>query len=559
MKKIIFICVLLGSTFLKAQSTFLVNDYQYRSMVERLSILYYSDSNNFVSPDAYYSREDLVKFALNLNQDTLSKVDAYNLGYLLQDNSEFLPDSLIQQSKRPIFKKLYRTPANFAEVKVPYFSLKLSPVLNTSIGTDLKQETSLFLNTRGAELRGQVDNRIGFYAFVADNQAVFPTYMRQSVYANSAVYGENFWKEFKEEGFDFFSARGYITARLSKHISAQWGYDRNFIGNGYRSLILSDVGGAYTFLKLKTKIWKLDYTNLFADLTASVPSNSAGLILTGKYPRKQMAFHHLGYNISKNVNIGVFEAIMYGQPDSLGGNGWNVNYLNPIIFYRAIEQNLGSAGNALLGLDFQWKFLHRFSLYGQIVLDEFKLSHIRAQDGWWANKQSGQLGLKYINVAGVKNLDLQMEMNVVRPYMYGHIDNYTSYSHFNQALAHPLGANFYEFLGIIKAQPLPKLHITNKVFWSRVGKDTLGTNWGQDILQSYRSREQDYDNEIGQGFTSDILFWDLTVSYQVKHNLFIDVRHVYRKEVNELSILSNENQFLSVGLRLNMRHRLQEF
>lgn len=560
MKKLIWIVILFSFYGVKAQETYLVNDINYRSLVERYAVLHSNDTSNFVFTDAYYSRKDVALFAQKLMKDSsLSKVDAFNIKYLMIDNHEFLEDSLLQKSKHPVLKKIYVNPADFYYVKTKNFSVHLSPVLNLSTAKDIKQETNLFLSTRGLEVRGNIDNKIGFYSFLADNQAVFPTYVRQDVYERGALYGNNFWKEYKEEGFDFLAARGHITTKITKHINAQLGYDRNFFGNGYRSLILSDVGGAYSFFKLKTNVWRLEYTNLFADLTANVINNSKGLAIDGEYPRKQLALHHLSLNVRKNVKIGLFEAIMYGKPDSLGGSGFDVNYLNPVIFYRSIEQNMGSAGNALLGMDFQWLFLNHFSLYGQFVLDEFKFANVKAQNGWWANKYAGQFGLKYINVLGIKNLDIQGEVNIVRPYTYGHKSTYTNYTHFNQMLAHPMGANFYEFIGVVRAQPIPKLNVVSKMFFTKVGRDTTGVHWGSNPQKPYYGFAQEFGNEVAQGFTSTIFYWDLTLSYQLKHNLFIDLQHVYRKEENELSILSNENQFVSVGLRLNMRQRLNEF
>ena len=55
--------------------------------------------------------------------------------------------------------------------------------------------------------------------------------------------------------------------------------------------------------------------------------------------------------------------------------------------------------------------LESFSLYGQVVIDEFSFSEIKNRTGWWANKQGYQVGLKYIDVANVSNLDAQIEWN----------------------------------------------------------------------------------------------------------------------------------------------------
>ena len=53
----------------------------------------------------------------------------------------------------------------------------------------------------------------------------------------------------------------------AKYLDFQFGYDKNFIGNGYRSLFLSDFGNSYLFLKINTRIWKFNYLNLFMELT----------------------------------------------------------------------------------------------------------------------------------------------------------------------------------------------------------------------------------------------------------------------------------------------------
>ena len=95
-------------------------------------------------------------------------------------------------------------------------------------------------------------------------------------------------------------------------------------------------------------------------------------------------------------------------------------------------------------------------MYGQLLLDEFKLSEVRAGDGWWGNKFGFQLGGKYIDAFNIKNLDLQLEHNRVRPFTYSHGDSVANYTHYNMPLAHPLGANFQEVIGIARYQPAPK-------------------------------------------------------------------------------------------------------
>jgi hypothetical protein len=101
------------------------------------------------------------------------------------------------------------------------------------------------------------------------------------------------------------------------------------------------------------------------------------------------------------------------------------------------------------------------------LLDEFILSKVRNSPTNWVNKFGIQLGGKYIDAFGIKNLDLQLEMNRVRPFTYAHYDTINNYTHYNQPLAHPLGANFQELIGIARYQPFPKWNIYAREFFIR--------------------------------------------------------------------------------------------
>jgi hypothetical protein len=235
------------------------------------------------------------------------------------------------------------------------------------------------------------------------------------------------------------------------------------------------------------------------------------------------------------------------------------SYLNPIIFYRAIEQQFGSSDNVILGVDFKWNALKGVSVYGQFVLDEFLLDNLKEGNGWWANKYGIQAGVKYFNAFGVSNLDLQAETNIVRPYTYSHNTSYGSYTGYLQPIAHPLGANFKEVIGIVRYQPIPKLNVTGKLAMMQVGRDTTTVNWGSDILKDNTTREQDFENKIAQGVKNDILFATFTASWQVKHNIFIDLSVVLRQSESPVPIYNTNTSVTSLALRWNIAQRLYEF
>jgi hypothetical protein len=339
----------------------------------------------------------------------------------------------------------------------------------------------------------------------------------------------------------------------------QFGHDRTFIGNGYRSLIYSDFAPPSQFLRANVKVWKLNYLFQLNRMIANNYSTN-----NSRYPDKYMAFHHLSVNIGKKFNLGFFESVMFSPQDSINGGTFELSYLNPVIFYRAIEQQNGSADNVILGFDWKWLIMPRLSFYGQFVLDEFVLKEVTSGKGWWANKFAVQGGIKYIDVAGIPNLDIQLEGNVVRPYTYAHDNLFTSYSHFLQPIGHPMGANFFEIASVVRYQPIPKLAVTVKGSYLGTGRDTPAgvvpsTNWGQDVNKPYDTRMQEYDNKIAQGSDNRIMFTDIQLSYMLRHNFYIDLRQTFRSSSSPDPAFNNNTSLSTFAVRWNIASRNYDF
>jgi len=481
-----------------------------------------------------------------------SRVDIYNMKSALMNNSEWTAGYNFK-SKKPILKSFYRTPPNLLEVHIKDFDLVVNPVFQYIVSKERNNDQRLFLNTRGVTLRGRIANKISFYTYLTDNQERDPLYVQKWISDRTAVPGEGFYKTFKAAGgVDYFDARGYVTFNVTKYIDVAFGYDKNFIGNGYRSLFLGDFGNSNLFLKLNTRIWKLNYQNLFMELANADPATGDRLV--GK---KYAAIHHLDAAVTKWLNIGLFEAVVFGRKDH-----FEFGYLNPIIFYRSAEQQNGSFDNSLAGLDFKANVKKHFQVYGQLMLDEFLLSEVKKNRGWWANKWGIQIGAKYIDAFGIKNLDLQIEHNRVRPFTYSHNDSVANYTHYNQPLAHPLGANFQEGIFIARYQPLPKWMIQVKAIIYQQGRDSSSVSFGSNIFlpntPQYRSGDFGYD--IGSGWKTDVMYGSLLLSYEFRENLFIELSAMGRKEETKTApIVSQNTTVFSFGIRWNMHRREFDF
>jgi hypothetical protein len=557
--------ILLFPVFTIAQSTYLPQDSKSDHFLDRLEILLQSNSDLNVFTPKPLSRKLAVKIAEiadSLHRSfpydyfyRLSSTDQRNLNELLLNNSEWVTGNKDNfQSKNPLWHTFYNTKANFFEVNENDFFLALNPVIQEQQSIETGNNERVFLNSKGFTMRGMIANRLGFSAYLTDNQERGPEFFQQRVAQFSAVPGAGYYKSFKQTAFDYFDNRASIYFNLIKYFDIQFGYDKNFIGNGYRSLFLSDYAAPYLFLKIDTRIWKLNYENIFMELISQYDKT-----VDYQYPKKYAVIHHLSFNAAKWLNLGLYENVVFSRPDH-----FDFSYLNPVIFLVSAQQQDGSPDKTTAGLDFKANIGHATQFYGQLLIDEFVLDQITHYSrGWWGNKQGLQLGLKYIDMFNLKNLDLQLEGNIVRPYSYAHYDSVSSFSHYNQPLAHPLGANFEEFIAIVRYQPAYKWHLETKLIYYKQGLDSSGVNFGSNIFLNYNTRPRDYGFKIGSGVPATCLNFSALVSYEIKENVFLELSAMYRNyNVSNPSANptpSSSTAIITAGIRMNMFRRMYDY
>lgn len=549
-----------------AQSTFLPQQSKHLHFIDRMEIKTGRVADLRFTATKPYDRKYVVQFMTSVvdsmqrikplffSTDTalqLSETDRYNLHSLYLNNQEWLSDAqrATFTSKKPLGKTFYQTPAHLLEKYGDDFFIAVNPLLNYRQYVETGNNSqNIFLNQRGASIRGGIGGKVGFSASVMDVQERGPLFFQDWVDSLQAVPGANFYKNFKQTGVDYIDARGSFTFTAAKYIQFQAGYDRNFIGNGYRSLLLSDFAGNNLFVKVNTRIWKFNYQNLFMELHAGAGTNSNNNLV----PRKYASMHHLSINATPWLNVGVFEAVVFGRKDR-----FEFGYLNPIIFYRAVESNLGSRDNALVGADFKANLAKRVQLYGQLMLDELNIAKLRQDASWWGNKTGFQLGMKYIDVANISNLDAQVEWNRVRPFTYGHFDSVSNFSHYNQPLAHPLGANFNEWVLLLRYQPVGRLNLQARVIAWQQGRDSSATgyNAGGNIFRlSGDGRTGEFGFRMLNGVRATGLNAAILASYEIRENIFLDLHALFRRFTLGTAPAQNTT-LVGVGLRMNLWHR----
>ncbi len=292
-----------------------------------------------------------------------------------------------------------------------------------------------------------------------------PNYLDTLAQATHVVPGEGYVRDGTALVHHDWNA--WADYKAGKYFHLTLGRGKNFFGEGMRSLFLSDNAYSYPYLKLTTTVWKVRYVNLFSAMSdirgAGGRWNDADL--------KFSSMHYLSWNALKRLNISLFEAIIWQDNDPAYRRGFDINYLNPVIFYRPTEFSLGSPDNALLGFAVNVRVGHRSLIYSQLMFDEFLLTNVRAGEGWYGNKQGVQLGVVSHDAFKQKGLTLRAEFNYVRPFMYTHSDTRQNYAHFNQPLAHPYGSNFWE--GLAQADwRKNRFLLSNVLSFAVLGQDT---------------------------------------------------------------------------------------
>ncbi|HXK81631.1 MAG TPA: hypothetical protein PLO05_05700 [Bacteroidales bacterium] len=320
----------------------------------------------------------------------------------------------------------------------------------------------------------------------------------------------------------------HITYRPFKYLTAEAGYGRHFVGDGYRSMLLSAETFNYPYFKTELNFWNIKY--LFMVSRIKDYSFTPSLFGTGYSWSSTIncnVTHHLQWQVSKNFSIGLFESVITdAMPD--------IYYFNPAIFLRPVEFSLGSSENVLMGLNTKITIAKNYHFYGQFVLDDINISKFKSdikhflnpdeeglEYGFFGNKIALQAGFKTYNFAGVKNLNWFVEWNYARPYTYSHNTSSRNYASSFRPLAHPAGANFKEWVFGLD-YIYKRFECELRFFYLRTGLDTENTHYGQDIYKPTMDADHGhnipvntYYNTTLQGELNTITAADLQFYYNI--------------------------------------------
>ena len=520
----------------------------------------YKTNLNIPFSHSYYSQFDAELNQVGSNNHTASK--PYTYAEVSKHYDLNLENQKLNKNKVSWFgRKLWNE--NTVAIQGEGYWFTMNPILDLQVGkADPSKSNYTFVNTRGIQIRGGLGEQLNFTTTIYESQGRFADYFNN--YANSIkpaggnpaiIPGIGIAKDFKTDSYDFPLAEANLTFTPNKFVNLQLGYGRNFIGDGYRSLLFSDGASPYPYFKINTSFWKIKYTNTYTWLKDVRPE----VTVDRTYATKYVANHYLSWNVTKRFNLGFFESVVWSNQNN---RGFDVSFVNPIIFYRAVEFSSSSrSGNALLGLTTKYKFNSNVNFYAQFLLDEFSLGEVKNQNQSWKNKFAYQLGLKYYNAFNITNLLLQVEYNHIRPYVYAHSDIITNYGHNNQSLGHNWGGNAKELLAIAryhKGRYFADAKLTYGIRGLDLDTTTDTNNYGANIYKDYdENRPFDTGVKIGQGNKTTIIIADLQAGYLINPstNLKVFTSLIYRnfKPAITTELITKENTtWFSLGLRCDI-------
>lgn len=325
------------------------------------------------------------------------------------------------------------------------FHIAINPLFRFEYGKgkskvvqDMVYDNSFFQNTRGIEIKGNITDKFSFYTNFYENQTSFPDYITERINKTKAIPSNGRFKPYGDGGFDYSSAEAYLSYSPNKNFNFQFGHGKHFIGDGYRSLLLSDNSFSYPYLRITYNYKRLQYTNLFTEFQNTDINDN----LTNVVTKKHGTFNFLNYFATKWLQIGLFEGIIWKtSKDSSAYKSFDANYFNPIILFRPIQYGLNNnKNNILLGLNAKANIKRRIQLYSQLAFNDLKKDNIATQIGAkvFLNRIIGGLGAFIL-----------LENNYSAQNTYLSKEHSASYTNFNQAITSPLGSNYNENIGIL--------------------------------------------------------------------------------------------------------------
>ena len=480
--------------------------------------------------------------------------------YLNELNAVFNTDSVLYdgirlpQKKMNIFRNFLYDDFLSWRSKEDNVYVAINPLFDFQVGTDCGKTT--YTNSRGFYVNGNLGKNFWFYMDFSENQATYPEYFENYAEEHEVVPGQSNYRD-ETSAFDFQVANGYIAFNINKFIQIQAGKTKTFIGDGYRSLLLSDFACSYPMIRMFATFMNVKYMMMIAQLRTT---DAQGVSNNG-FRTKYSFTHYLDWNLWGRWTIGLFENVTMASWRKTGeSRSIDWEYVNPFIIFRAGEFNAGSPDKMLVGMNTKIILARWLTIHGQLMFNEFRAKELFSDSKYWSNKYGFLAGMKIFNLFAARGLDFQAEYSQVRPFCYSQFDAMGTYTHSGQPLAHPLGANFREFVSILNyrhKRVSARAQFNIAQYGDDFPNDTISYGHNPDIASNYRNA--DYGVEMLQGVKTKLVYGDASMSFIINPRSMLNLTLGFRYRKCTSDYVDEESKHFYFALRWSLKNLYYDF
>ncbi|MBV8391471.1 MAG: gliding motility protein RemB [Mucilaginibacter sp.] len=470
--------------------------------------------------------------------------------YLISDSSAIRPlyDSLLMlkadnSGKSWLYRKLFRQ--HFIEVTDKEYTFYLDYLPDLQIGREFNQPKNVWLNTRGYQLGGTVGSKFFFYTSGFENQGKFANYETDYINSVGMVPGQAYDKSYGKDTKDWSQVTALIGYTPTKAISIELGEDKTFIGDGYRSVLLSDYASAYPLLRFKANLGKrVQYMAMWAYMEDQYAAQFNSF---SNNRRKWGAFHYIDWNITNRASIGFFNALIAEEANDAGQyHGFDANYINPVFFVSSLGQSKPAPDHTLFGFNGKYKVLNKTTVYGQFLYDQDSSVGGNSKYAW-------QVGFRGSDLFKVSNLNYLFEYNTSKPGTYASHYPIVNYTQLSESLADPLGSDYKELVGILNYS-IGRFDLQGQLNYAKYAANTVQLTSG-----SANTGLAPFINSAGQTQTNTLKYAEGTVAYVLnpKYNLRLEIGGLVRQATSSIS--DAKTVMFVFGLRSTFRDLYHDF
>jgi hypothetical protein len=381
-----------------------------------------------------------------------------------------------------------------------------------------KSKSAMLLNV-GGELRGTVLNKVGFY--LRGTNGVVSGDRNTALVKKELQYNFKFNEKMDERFFD--ETQAYITADFDL-LKLKLGRDRLNIGYGVNKFLLDNNSPLFDYLSFKINYDFFNFSYIHGKLLGNRTILSDSISGENNFiTEKYFVYHRMGFDVSRQLNFGLSEVIIYGDRPI------DLSYLVPFSFLKSVEHSNQDRDNSMLIFDFSNHSIPNTSVYATFLIDDIAFGKIGK--GWWGNQTLFNIGVHsspfYLSIP----LDFKFEYMRLEPYTYSHRLSKNSFTHFGYNLGTALQPNSELFFLEICYRFTNRLTLTADFTYSNHGANVVnfdGTiknvggdiKLGRRIFDSETVKFLDGNLEIHKGISAKI-------SYEPINQLFLFIDACY--------------------------------